>query len=158
MAGDPRDAQVYAAHAPDLMRLATYLVGPADAPDVVSAAVVRALASPRWRTIRNHGGYLSRAVQNEARRMRTADARRGARERRVFHDETTRTRPDGESDSDVIAHVRALSNRQQLVILLTYWDDLPPEVVGQRLGMSEGSVKRHLARARARLRSDLDGT
>ena len=157
MAGDSRDAQVYAAHAPDLMRLATFLVGPSDAPDVVSAAVVRALASPRWRGVRNPAAYLSRAVQNEARRMRKANARRTDREQRVFSAAVPSV-PDDEPDPNVLAHVRALSDRQQLVVLLTYWDDLPADAVARRLGMSEGSVKRHLARARARLRSELDGT
>ena len=49
-----------------------------------------------------------------------------------------------------------LSPRQQATVLLTYWDDLAPRDVAQRLGISEGSVRRHLARARARLRRVLD--
>lgn len=42
------------------------------------------------------------------------------------------------------------------MVLLTYWADLDPGTVAERLGISEGSVRRHLARARARLREVLD--
>ena len=40
--------------------------------------------------------------------------------------------------------------------MLTYWDDLPPATVATRLGIGEGSVRRHLARARKQLRTVLD--
>jgi RNA polymerase sigma factor (sigma-70 family) len=52
--------------------------------------------------------------------------------------------------------VAALSARQRAVIVLTYWADLDPRHVAERLGISEGSVRRHLARARAHLRKVLD--
>jgi RNA polymerase sigma-70 factor (ECF subfamily) len=52
--------------------------------------------------------------------------------------------------------VVALSVRQRAVIVLTYWADLDPRTVAERLGISEGSVRRHLARARAHLREALD--
>jgi RNA polymerase sigma factor (sigma-70 family) len=52
--------------------------------------------------------------------------------------------------------VGKLSVRQRAVIVLTYWADLDPPTVAERLGISEGSVRRHLARARAHLREVLD--
>jgi DNA-directed RNA polymerase specialized sigma24 family protein len=52
--------------------------------------------------------------------------------------------------------VARLSMRQRAVVVLTYWADLAPPAVAERLGISEGSVRRHLARARARLREVLD--
>ena len=36
-------------------------------------------------------------------------------------------------------------------VLLTYWADLPAEAVAERMGISTGAVKRHLARARKHL-------
>jgi DNA-directed RNA polymerase specialized sigma24 family protein len=57
---------------------------------------------------------------------------------------------------DVIEAVLKLSTRQRAAVLLTYWADLSPAGVADRLGTSEGSVRRHLARARAHLRRILD--
>ncbi|MDQ6949667.1 MAG: hypothetical protein M3256_26325 [Actinomycetota bacterium] len=45
---------MYRQHAHELSRLATVLVGSADAADVVSDAVVSALSSPSWPTVLNH--------------------------------------------------------------------------------------------------------
>jgi DNA-directed RNA polymerase specialized sigma24 family protein len=42
------------------------------------------------------------------------------------------------------------------VCYLTYWEDHAPHDVAQRLGIGEGTVKRYLARARAKLREVLD--
>jgi RNA polymerase sigma factor (sigma-70 family) len=49
-----------------------------------------------------------------------------------------------------------LSIRQRAVTVLTYWSDLDPSSVALLLGISEGSVRRHLARARSRLKERLD--
>jgi RNA polymerase sigma factor (sigma-70 family) len=57
-----------------------------------------------------------------------------------------------EVDVDVLAAVDKLSVQQRASVVLTYWEDLTPAEVAARLGISEGSVKRHLARARARLK------
>ena len=38
----------------------------------------------------------------------------------------------------------------------TYWDDLDPGSIAGLLDISEGSVKRHLARARSHLKEALD--
>ena len=42
------------------------------------------------------------------------------------------------------------------MIVLTYWNDLGPASVAGLLGISEGAVRRHLARARALLKEYLD--
>jgi RNA polymerase sigma factor (sigma-70 family) len=57
---------------------------------------------------------------------------------------------------EVFAAVERLSTRQRAVIFLTYWDDLDPGSVARVLGISEGAVRRHLARARNSLRRSLD--
>ncbi|MET0627263.1 MAG: sigma-70 family RNA polymerase sigma factor, partial [Acidimicrobiia bacterium] len=134
------DGVVYAEHAPLLIRLATVVVGPDDAADVVSAAVVRALASPRWPAVRNPGAYLVRSVQNEARRKLRADTTRRAREQRVDRREE---QVNDAIEPEIMAAVRQLSRRQQAVVLLTYWDDMKAADVATALGISEGSVKRH---------------
>jgi RNA polymerase sigma-70 factor (ECF subfamily) len=61
-----------------------------------------------------------------------------------------------EVDVDVLAAVDRLSVQQRAAVVLTYWEDLSIAEVAHRLRISEGSVKRHLARARSRLRETLD--
>jgi RNA polymerase sigma-70 factor (ECF subfamily) len=147
------DEEIYRKHADDLVRFATGLVGPFDAPDVVTDACLRSFASPRWRTVDNHRAYLYRAVLNHAHSHHRATLRRRVREMRSAPREATWS-PD--VDFDVLAAVDRLSVRQRAVVVLTYWEDLRPAEVASRLGISEGSVKRHLNRARSRLREQLD--
>lgn len=52
---------------------------------------------------------------------------------------------------------RALSSRQQEVFVLRYVEEWSGEEVADLLGMSEGTVKRHLFRAVRRLRHALGG-
>ena len=61
--------------------------------------------------------------------------------------------PDATSDLDfeVLDAVAKLSIQQRSAIFLTYWEDMSPEKVAEQMGISTGSVKRHLARARKRL-------
>jgi len=153
VAGD-RDEAVYRLNAAGLVRFATVLVGPSDAQDVVSAAVLRCLSSPAWNDVANVEGYLYRAVLNTARTYRRAELRRAAREARTASPAATTAT---EVQPEIWAAVARLSVRQRAVTVLTYVEDLTPAQVATRLGMSEGSVRRHLARARARLRRMLDG-
>ena len=149
------DAEVYEKYAEELVRFATFLGGPADAPDLLSAAVLRALGSPRWRAVTNPRAYLYRAVLNEARMQHRSRRRRRAREARVAPRDLTLAPP--EPRPEVVEAVARLSARQRAVIYLTYWDDLDPAGVAAVLGISDGAVRRHLARARSTLRRLLDG-
>jgi RNA polymerase sigma factor (sigma-70 family) len=49
-----------------------------------------------------------------------------------------------------------LSPQQRACVYLTYWEDLTPPMIAERLGIGEGTVKQYLARARAKLREVLD--
>ena len=152
--GRSRDAETYEALAPELIRFATGLVGPIDAPDVLSSAVVKSLSSPRWPSVADRRAYLYRAVFNEAQTHRRRASMRPWKEASTFsgpHWDVPNL------DPEVKDAVLGLSLRQRAVIVLTYWSDLDPAAVAVQLGISEGSVRRHLARARARLREALDG-
>ena len=56
---------------------------------------------------------------------------------------------------EVLAAVRRLSLRQRAVVVLTYWEQMTASETARQLGISEGSVHRHLARARSKLRGVL---
>ncbi len=144
--------ELYAKHAEELTRFATGLVGPSDAPDVVSEAVLRCMASSRWTEVRDARPYLYRAVLNQARQSHRGALRQAARDARAVPDATAEP---PEVRPEVLEAVARLSLRQRAVIVLTYWEDLDPAQVAQRLQISDGSVRRHLARARARLREEL---
>ena len=137
---------------PELMRYATGLVGPFDASDVVSEACLRAFTSSGWADVTNERAYLYRTVFHVA-----ADIRRTALSRRVREHKaaTPVAVTDPELDFDVLDAVSRLSVAQRSVVVLTYWADLAPGDVGEYMGISSGSVKRHLARARRHLRGRL---
>lgn len=143
-------------YATDLVRFATGLVGPFDAQDVVTDGCLKAFSSKSWNSVDNPRAYLYKAVLNQAHSAHRSASRRRAREARAAaRDE--RTTPPVDVDVDVLRAVEKLSVQQRAVVMLTYWEDLGSADVASRLGIAEGSVKRHLARARKRLKGLLDG-
>ncbi|MGA8297170.1 MAG: RNA polymerase sigma factor [Acidimicrobiales bacterium] len=146
------DAEIYEKYAEELTRFATGIVGPFEAPDVVSGAVLRCLMSKGWRRADNQRAYLYRAVLNEALALRRATLRRRRREA-LFASPFVPASDD--VDEAVLAAVGRLSVRQRAVIVLTYWNDLDPLAIASLLGVGEGTVRRHLARAREHLREYL---
>lgn len=150
-------ASFYRAHADELTRFATGLVGGGDAQDVVANAVAKTLAARDWSTLDNPRAYLYRAVYREAMSWRRLAARRAVRHsadaERLSSMDRAVPAESPEHDSHVAAAVARLSARQRAVVVLTYWDDRSIDEVAQVLGTSEGTVKKHLARARDSLRS-----
>ncbi|MEE9414425.1 MAG: hypothetical protein V3V01_04005 [Acidimicrobiales bacterium] len=64
---------------PELLRHATVLVGSDDAADLVSDAIVGAIASPGWSSASSQLGYLHRSVLNAARSRHRSIIRRASR-------------------------------------------------------------------------------
>jgi len=157
MSTDQRCAE-FAAHVPNLLKLATVLVGPADAEDVVSEAVMRVMMTRRWATVKNPGAFLTGAVVNESRSHRRSEARRRNRETRAARLEAASSWSPSSETSELALLVDELSVRQRSVIYLTYWEDLAVADIAERLGCSDGAVRRHLARARSRLRKVMNET
>jgi RNA polymerase sigma factor (sigma-70 family) len=149
----PTDGEVYRKYADDLTRFATGLVGPSDAADVVSDAVLHCLDSRSWVTVTQKRAYLYRSVYNEAAKFHRATRRRRSRERQAALLESVDA---PEVRPEVLSPVARLSIRQRAVIVLTYWDDLDPAAIAALLDISDGSVRRHLARGRSRLKETLD--
>jgi len=150
---DRSDEELYEKHAEELIRFATGLVGPIDASDVVSSAVLNCMSSRRWSEVSNPRAYLFRGVLVAAHRLHRSNSRRRLRERRWASPELFEP---PESRPEILAAVKALSVRQRAVTVLTYWFDLDPSSISRQLEISEGSVRRHLARARSRLKESLD--
>lgn len=155
-------AGFYRAHAPELMRFATSLVGPHDAADVVADAMAKTLSAREWSSIDQPRAYVYRAVYREAMSWRRIAARRserrvadaghlGAIERAVD--------PTDAFDGERVARaIRSLSTRQRAVVFLAYWEDRRIEDIAHILRTSDGSVRKHLARARETLRQALGET
>jgi RNA polymerase sigma-70 factor (ECF subfamily) len=149
------DADTYRRHAGELIRYATVLVGPDDAPDVVADAVLAAFGSPRWRHVEDRRAYLYRAVLTRSMSHHRSSSRRRRREA-VDASRALRGRGNDESSIDAHRALAQLSEQQRAVTYLTYWEDLTPIQIAQLLDVSEGTVRKQLARAREHLRRLLD--
>ena len=153
MSGEVSIERAYLMWSSDLTRYAAALVGPASAADHVNEVFASVLArgDMAWRTVSDPRSYLYRAVSNAAIKEGRGAARRRAREMNWGPQST------GEllGDPAVRLAVEQLSVQQRAVTFLTYWLDLPPAAISDMLQISEGSVRRHLARARAHLRKVL---
>ncbi len=141
---------VYKTHAVALTRFATFLVGASNANDLVSSALIKTMS--RSAQPDDPFAYLLRVMTNLAKSQATSERRRFARELRVADHGNA---PTAEPDYEVRIAVRRLSIRQRSVVYLMYWDDLTIPVIAQRLAISEGSVRRHLDRAKRTLRLGL---
>jgi RNA polymerase sigma-70 factor (ECF subfamily) len=147
------DVALYLRYADELTRYATALVGPHDAPDVVVDGVLAAFASAGWAGVQHRRAYLYRCVLHRAASVRRSDARRHRRELAAAGSALAQ----GE-DPSIDAHraLARLSPQQRAVVYLTYWDDLAPAQIADLIDVSEGTVRKQLARAREHLRRILD--
>lgn len=151
--GAPSPTEVlWRSHADELLRFATVLVGPSDAPDVVTDAFMRSETVLGSGTITNPRAYLFRAVTNHAHDLRRSRERRWKRDLAAIGPASSAA-PD--SHVDVRRAVSGLSVQQRAVIYLAYWEDLPERGIADVLDISPGSVRRHLTRARRHLRKAL---
>lgn len=153
--GESDDVVTYRRHAPELIRYATVLVGPDDAADVVSDAVIGAMRSPSWQAVEHRRAYLYRAVLNTSTSLRRSAARRRRREELVAARAPLAVAPD-ESSVDARRALAGLSAQQRAVVFLTYWQDQDPGQIAELMDVSEGTVRKQLARARETLRRTLD--
>ena len=144
-------AEIYDRHGDQLIRFAATQVGPAHAEDVLATAMVSILASES-RNVADMKNYLYRSVANAGRKhWRTLDRRT----RREALDAQPGSVEDSYRDPEVIAALSKLSPQQRAIIHLTYWEDLTVPVVAKRLGVSDWTIRKQLARARKALKGPL---
>lgn len=126
------------------------------AEDLVQDALVRTFTSRRQSDLTHAEQYVRKVMLN------------------IFLDQTRRRRvwlrlvpqvlpwppPDEyahrELRGDLRSALLALSPRQRACVVLHYYLDLPVAEIGDHLGMSLGTVKRHLFEARSRLADHLE--
>lgn len=159
MLGDSQDWEaVYVAHSLRLIRLATVLVGPDDAPDLVSESVRRAVHLPGWSSVRDQGAYLVTTLVNQTRQFHRERSRRTAREQRTARlvPQVAHAEP-APADLDVRVALETLSPQQRAVVFLVYWEDQTIPGVAHLLDVSRGTVRKQLDRAKTKLKRVLDG-
>jgi RNA polymerase sigma-70 factor (ECF subfamily) len=118
------------------------------AEDATQEAFARALE--RWRRLRDRswtGAWVTTTAMNAARR---------ALRRRPAASVPVRDPEDPDTSLDLWHGIRDLPVRQQEAVVLYYVLDLPVVDVAVAMGCEEGTVKAHLAKARAALRVALE--
>ena len=148
----------YEQYADDLVRFATTLVPRSAAADVVADTFADLLRNTdgAWSTARHPKRFLFGAVANRARMHHRQNTRRRQREQQLVL--TTRHSEEvigDDSSNELLDALEVLSVQQRAVTYLTYWQDLSVPQVAEALGVSDGTVRRQLARARSRLRGAL---
>ncbi|MGE3174660.1 MAG: sigma-70 family RNA polymerase sigma factor [Planctomycetota bacterium] len=145
-----------------LRRLAARLVddhGAAD--DLVQDTLVTALERPPAdaATDGRLRGWLASVLRTRAGMRRRADVRRTAREHHVARADRIDPAPATGTADDAIAAQRRLLDalatlpaRDREVVVLRFFDDLPPRRIAQRLGTTSDAVRTRLSRALATLR------
>lgn len=152
-------AEVFAAHHPEVLRLAYLLCGdPHRAEDAVAEAFAKMYR--RWQRggIDQPRAYLRRAVVNEvnSRFRRLALERREASRR---HGDARGVRPADEDLADrdeVFAALRTLPARQRTAVVLRYYADLTEADTAAVMGVAVGTVKSAVSRGLDRLRAVLE--
>ena len=152
----PEWAAAYEQHATRLTRLATLFVGAADAHDLVTEAVLRAVSSEHWPTVAHPGAYLAQTLVHLAEDTRRSNSRRRRREVSVLRATPQRSAEiDVESMVVVRSALGELTPSQLAVVYLHYWEDLTVEQAAAQLDMRVGTARTHFDRAKKRLRSTL---
>ncbi|MGC4174679.1 sigma-70 family RNA polymerase sigma factor [Demequina sp.] len=125
------------------------------APDAVQDALVGLIANPPRREPDNIAAYITVVATNK---LRDVQRRRGAEQRALGRMPSPREDVADELsalDLDVAAAIRALPERQRDICILHYLMDHSVDTIAGALGVSTGTVKTQLHRARASLAAAL---
>jgi RNA polymerase sigma factor (sigma-70 family) len=145
---DPRFQDLYEREYGAVFRAAYVLCGDVEAAeDSTQEAFARCLE--RWGRLKDQtwvGGWVTSTALNHA--------RRGLRRRRGAPEERD-AEHDVDASLDLWRGIRGLPKRQQQAVMLHYAGDMAVSEVARVMGCDEGTVKAHLARARAALRRGL---
>jgi RNA polymerase sigma factor (sigma-70 family) len=146
------DAKAYQELRFELTRLATALVGPAEAEDVVADVVVRVLERPGGLSgLKDPRPYLVRAIINEARsRFRK---RRRVDDRLASVEEDP---PAADYRDQLVEVVSMLPPRQRAATFLVYWEGHTSVSAAELMGCRPATVRRYLHLAHQKLKEMID--
>jgi RNA polymerase sigma-70 factor (ECF subfamily) len=127
-----------------------------DAEDLVQDAVIKCFSRRRpVATVGEAEAYTRRAMQTIViDRARARGVRRRAADRAFARQPRT---SDLDAGLDVRRALRALTPREQVCIVMRYFDDLPVAQIAERLELADGTVKRYISNATIRLAPLLAG-
>lgn len=146
------DAKVYQELRFELTRLATALVGPWEAEDVVSTVVARVLEKPGGLAgLDEPRPYLMRSVINEAR-----SRLRSRRRWRMQSLDPVSDVPRVDYRDELVDVVGKLPVQQRAATFLVYWEGHTPTSAAELMGCRPATVRRYLHLARKRLKKVLD--
>ena len=132
----------------ELKRYAYLLCGNgAEAEDLVQDALIRTFTFARRRDVTQVEQYVRKVMLN----LYVDRARRRRLWQRLVPLVAAPAHQDAHEHSDLGQALDGLSARQRACVVLHYYADLPISEIGAQLGISGGSVKRHLHEARNRL-------
>lgn len=159
MTPSPDCARLLLSEAAFVRALAARLVAD-EADDVVQQAWVRALES-RPQSIADPRRWLASIVRNLAADRARARCRAAQRELRAAAHERVPSALElveiEERRRQLVDAVNALPAPQRTVVLLRYYEGLPPRSIGRALGLPATTVSNRLHAALKRLRERLDG-
>lgn len=145
-----------------LRALALDLVGdPHEADDVVQDTWLAALERPpRARDEVGVRAWLGAVARNLVHARRRSAGRRVARERRSAREERTASTAEALERAalqrELVTAVMDLEPPERELVVLRYFEALPPRAIAARLGLSSAAVRSRLSRALAALRARLD--
>ena len=154
----PLVEQLVRERGPRLTAYAALLVGrDGDAEDLVHDALVKVFSkSRRLASVGEAEGYVRSAMPSIViDRARSAASRRRA-STRAFEREPSRA--DLDAGLDVRRALRELPPREQVCVVLRFFDDLTVPQIAAQTGLAQGTIKRYLHDATARLAPLLDVT
>lgn len=153
---EPVLEEVMRERAPRLLAYAVLLTGnDLEAEDILQDALVRSFSRGRtFDNVNQAEAYVRRAIPTVfVDRLRTRKAAAKAHEKEsggVAH-VGDGGHPATDAALDVRAALAELPPRERACIVLRFYDDLTVPQIADRLGLAEGTVKRYLADASARL-------
>ncbi len=146
------DAKAYQELRFELTRLATALVGPSEAEDVVADVVVRVLERPGGLSgLKDPRPYLVRAIINEARSRFRKRKRVDGLLARVEEDP-----PAADYRDQLVEVVSMLPPRQRAATFLIYWEGHTSVSAAELMGCRPATVRRYLHLAHHKLKEMID--
>jgi len=146
------DARAYQELRVELTRLATALVGPSEAEDVVADVVIRVLERPGGLSgLRDPRPYLVKAIINEARSRYQQRKRIDGRPIGLLEDPS-----QTDYRHELVEVVSMLPPRQRAATFLVYWEGHTSVSAAELMGCRPATVRRYLHLAHRKLEEMID--